>query len=157
MRLPLLIVFILFIVGCGEEHLNRVAQTPATEQIAQVLKQQEENWNLGDIDGYMAGYMASDSLRFASGGTINYGHRAVTERYKKRYGSKASMGELSFDKLDIRPVSDEVAIVFGRWQLKRANDHPWGLFTLLFEKGTDGWKVVHDHTSSGEGNLTDNQ
>jgi hypothetical protein len=31
-----------------------------------------------------------------------------------------------------------------------SNTRPHGLFTLTFRKTADGWKIVHDHTSSGE-------
>jgi len=27
---------------------------------------------------------------------------------------------------------------------------PHGLFTLVFRKFPDGWKIIHDHTSSAE-------
>jgi beta-aspartyl-peptidase (threonine type) len=36
----------------------------------------------------------------------------------------------------------------GRWRLKRNKDQPHGRFTLLFRKLPEGWRIVHDHTSS---------
>ena len=58
------------------------------------------------------------------------------------------MGKLIFSDIDIQMISEDAALVFGKWELDREKDHPWGLFTLLFNKTSDGWKVVHDHTSS---------
>ena len=40
------------------------------------------------------------------------------------------------------------AVVIGRWALQREKDNPHGRFTLLFRKFKEGWRVVHDHTSS---------
>ena len=52
--------------------------------------------------------------------------------------------------LDITAASDDTALAFGRWHLKREKDEPSGLFTLLFRKTEDGWKIIHDHTSAAE-------
>jgi ketosteroid isomerase-like protein len=58
------------------------------------------------------------------------------------------MGKLIFSNIDIDLISQEAAIVFGKWELERESDHPWGLFTLIFKKTNEGWRIVHDHTSS---------
>jgi ketosteroid isomerase-like protein len=96
----------------------------------------------------MSGYYQSDSLRFAVGGSVTYGWQLVLERYKNRYKDKAAMGTLTFSDIDIKILSKDVALVFGKWKLKRAEDEPWGLFTLVFKKTGQGWRVIHDHTST---------
>jgi ketosteroid isomerase-like protein len=58
------------------------------------------------------------------------------------------MGTLSFSELEINMLSNDSAVVLGRWQLQRANDQPHGRFTLIFRRTKDGWKIVHDHTSA---------
>jgi ketosteroid isomerase-like protein len=97
----------------------------------------------------MAGYARTDTLRFASGGTVRRGWQATLERYQRGYPDRAAMGTLSFDRLDITPLSDGWALVFGAWRLTRADDAPHGLFTLVLRRTDDGWRIVHDHTSSG--------
>ncbi len=121
-----------------------------TEAIRAVLEAQAAAWNRGDIDGFMQGYWQSDALRFASGGTVAYGWRTTLDHYRERYPDQAAMGRLSFTGLDIEPLADDAALVFGHWSLKRAKDRPHGLFTLLLRKTADGWKVTRDHTSSAE-------
>jgi len=96
----------------------------------------------------MHAYWQSDSLRFASGGTVSLGWQSVFERYSQRYPDKATMGHLSFSDLDIKVISSDAVMAFGRWQLLRDHDKPWGLFTLLLRKTSNGWRIVHDHTSS---------
>ena len=73
----------LLIVSCTSEDANNVFQ------IKKVLSDQEKAWNQGDIEGYMAGYLRSDSLRFASGGNVTYGWQTTLDRYKKGYPNKA--------------------------------------------------------------------
>ena len=153
MRYLSTLLLIITFISCGDKTTNRLSDTPVEESILQVLKKQSDGWNSGDIDTYMSGYWKSDSLRFASGGTVTFGHTPVSNRYKQRYSNKELMGELIFDELDVGILSSDAAIVFGRWQVKRDKDHPWGLFTLLFRKLDNEWRIVHDHTSAGAGNF----
>ena len=115
-----------------------------------VLDQQVKDWNAGDIEKFMRGYDRSEKTRFASGGNITLGWQAVMDRYQRTYSDKAAMGTLTFSNLDITVASENTALAFGRWHLKREKDEPSGLFTLLFRKTADGWKIVHDHTSAAE-------
>lgn len=119
-------------------------------EILDVMAGQVRAWNDGDIEGYMGGYLHSDSLRFASGGTVTRGWEATLERYAKRYTSRKKMGVLTFSDLDVTLLSKDAAVVFGKWKLEREDDEPWGLFTVLFRRTGDGWRIVHDHSSSAK-------
>ncbi|MAP94965.1 MAG: DUF4440 domain-containing protein [Ponticaulis sp.] len=126
--------------------LDESAETIAIES---VLATQQAAWNEGDIPAFMDGYWKSDDLRFASGGNITYGWQATLDRYLTSYDSPEKMGKLSFSNL-VTTISDaDDAMVFGKWELERATDKPWGLFTLHFRKFGDDWLIVSDHTSSG--------
>ncbi len=116
--------------------------------IRAVLEAQRNAWNRGDIEGYMDGYARSPDTVFVSGDNINRGWQTVMDRYKKNYNSREKMGTLTFSDLEITLVGNDAAIVLGRWHLKRASDEPHGRFTLIFRNTKQGWKIVHDHTSS---------
>lgn len=118
--------------------------------IEALLIRQAAAWNRGDIDGYMHEYWKSDSLLFTSGGNIQRGWNATREKYLRTYDSPSKMGKLKFSELEITPLSKTSAWVFGRWELERENDHPGGVFTLILRKFPDGWKIIHDHTSSSQ-------
>ena len=94
-------------------------------------------------------YLVLPEERFASGGTEHRGWQATLERYHRAYPDRAAMGTLTFDLREVRLLSPRWAVVFGGYQLERAEDRPSGLFTLLFEKRPEGWRIVHDHTSAG--------
>lgn len=117
--------------------------------VLQVLMDQQDAWNRGDIPGFMEGYWNSNDLRFASGGTITRGWQTTLDRYLARYDTPEKMGELAFTEMVVTPAGPRDALVFGRWTLKRENDAPTGYFTLHLKRFEDGWKVVSDHTSSG--------
>ena len=61
------------------------------------------------------------------------------------------MGKLEFSDLRIEPLGSDAAFVRGAWHLTMPDGNmPHGLFTLIFKKFSDGWKIVHDHTSAAE-------
>lgn len=132
------------LVHCGARERD-----PSPE-VRAVLETQVAAWNRGDIEAYMQGYWKSPELRFASGGNVTRGFQPTLERYKTRYADRAAMGTLAFSDLDIRPAGDGGALAFGAWRLTRQNDSPHGLFTLFLRRMPEGWRIVHDHTSSAE-------
>ena len=122
----------------------------AENEIKTLLDDQAEAWNARDITAFMEGYWKSDELRFASGGTVTYGWARTLENYQRGYPTPDKMGKLTFSELNIRVLSDTYALAFGRWDLKRRGGNLGGLFTLLFEKRPEGWRIVADHTSSDD-------
>jgi ketosteroid isomerase-like protein len=116
--------------------------------VESVLGAQAEAWNRGDIAGYMEGYWKSDSLLFTSGGNVRRGWTETFAKYSASYDTPEKMGKLSFSDLEVHHPSTGAAWVFGRWKLDRRGDSPGGVFSLVLKKFPEGWRIVHDHTSS---------
>ena len=133
------------VTGC---QTNSVGSSSAPAGVRAVLEQQERAWNAGDLAGFMQGYAKDNQTRFASGSEITLGWQTVFDRYQKKYGTGASMGIVRFSELDIRSLGSDSALAFGRWNLTRGAETSSGLFTLLFHKTSEGWRIVHDHTSA---------
>jgi ketosteroid isomerase-like protein len=126
-------------------------QTPSREaEVLAVLESQVAAWNRGDIAGYMAGYWRSASTVFVSDGALTKGFDEVAGRYAARYRTREDMGTLAFEDLEVRIIAPTTAVAHGVWRLRRMSDEPWGRFTLIVEKKKEGWRIVHDHTSSGK-------
>lgn len=113
-----------------------------------VLDAQRDAWNRGDVAGYMDGYARTPDITFISGDSITRGWQTVHDRYQKNYDSREKMGTLTFSDLEPTILSSDVVMVLGRWHLQRANDQPHGRFTLIFRRMKQGWRIIHDHTSS---------
>ncbi len=127
------------------------AQDKATEPIRKILSTQSDAWNKGDLDGFLETYWKSDDLVFFSGGTISKGHKAVADRYAKRYKAEGKeMGKLEFSGLEVEMMGTDTAFARGKWKLEMKAEKPEGLFTLILKKTPDGWKIVHDHSSAEE-------
>jgi len=146
--MPKFCLLMLFCLSCAGGQSRPPAEQIKSE-IREVMELQVEGWNAGDLQRFMAGYHKSDSVRFVSGGSVTLGWQNMLERYSRRYSDSAAMGRLTFSEIDISVLANDAAVVFGKWQLQRRDDAPWGYFTLLFHKTEEGWRVVHDHTSSG--------
>jgi len=142
----LLLMMFFFVPGSGAAPENTADETA----IVRVLEDSVAGWNTGDLASFMAAYHESDDLRFASGGNVSFGWSTVLERYRLRYPDRAAMGELVFSGIDVTILGPEAALAFGRWQLIRDADKPQGLFSLVLRRFPEGWRIVHDHTSSAD-------
>jgi len=143
------LVLLTLLLAAPNVHAESPAPLSADQTaILKVLRAAEAGWNAGDIPAYMNGYWQSDQLRFASGGTVSYGWQPVRDRYLARYPDQATMGRLVFADLDVQITGPDHAVVFGSWRLIRKADEPHGLFTLIFHRLPEGWRIIHDHTSS---------
>lgn len=132
-----------------EKSQNPASASSAKEQINQVLEAQSSCWSKGDLDCYMAGYWKSDSLVFIGKSGLTYGWQPTLENYKKGYPDAAAMGKLTFNILEMNPLSAETMFVIGKWHLKRevAAGDLQGHFSVIFKRFPDGWKIIADHSS----------
>jgi ketosteroid isomerase-like protein len=124
----------------------------SAEAVRAVLDRQVADWNKGDLDGFLAGYWNSPKVVFQSGGQRYDGWEAMRDRYRRRYQAEGrAMGRLAFSALDVEPLGPESVLARGRWQLTMPDGStPGGLFTVVFRKFPEGWKIVHDHTSADD-------
>jgi hypothetical protein len=60
------------------------------------------------------------------------------------------MGKVTFSEVEVELLGKKAAVVRGRWGLIMSDGKKLGgLYTLLLRQfKQDGWKIIHDHTSS---------
>jgi beta-aspartyl-peptidase (threonine type) len=152
------------LAGCGLLALAALAaRAPAREQepnhsegsvraVRAVLDRQVTDWNKGDLDSFLSGYWNSPEVVFQSGGRRFDGWEAMRDRYRRRYQAEGrAMGRLAFSSLEIVPLGAKSALARGGWRLTMPDGtQPGGLFTVIFRKLPEGWKIIHDHTSAEE-------
>jgi ketosteroid isomerase-like protein len=145
--LLILLLSLLILTGSAQSsHLD------VKSQVVQVLESQRAAWNRHDLEAFMAGYWNSPDLTFFSGANRSSGWQSTLDHYRKTYQSEGhKMGKLEFSDLNVQELSPHAAFVRGAWKLTMPDKKtPHGLFTLVFRKFPDGWKIVHDHTSAAE-------
>ena len=124
-------------------------QADAVGPILQVLADQQKAWNNGDIVTFMHGYADSPETTFI-GKTLEKGYAGILARYKKNYGTGAAMGTLEFSETSVRMLGASHAVVTGHFHLARTEaggGDVQGIFSLIFEKEPEGWKIILDHTT----------
>jgi ketosteroid isomerase-like protein len=148
--LPLIFLSILRLSGSQTPSADPHAD--ARRAIEDALHLQQQAWNRGDLESFMAGYWNSPELTFFSGAKEHDGWQAALDRYRAAYASSGhEMGKLEFSGLRIEMLAPDSAFVRGVWGLTMTDGKmPHGLFTLVFRRFPAGWKIVHDHTSAAE-------
>ncbi len=116
-------------------------------EIQTVIEKQKILWNEGNIEGFMGYYWKSEKFTFQSGNRRIHGWDALLSRYKTSYSGE-NMGVLDFIDIEIKVISSDFAYVLGRWKLKLNYTVREGLFTIIFQRMKEGWRIIHDHTSS---------
>jgi len=135
-----------------------MAQAQAQKDEALIRKEvaaQADAWNRGDIPGFMQTYEHSAETTFI-GANLGRGYEKILERYQKNYTNREQMGALTFNDIEVRLLPGscgkaEFAVVTGRFHLERTQKGEAkkddGIFSLVWRKGPQGWKIVLDHTS----------
>ena len=116
------------------------------EIIAATLQAQAAAWNEGNLAAFMDIYWNDDDLKFMSGTSITKGWSATMKRYRDRYADGAGLGQLSFEKTDVEMITDDVAVVTGRFTHVKNQEASSGAFTLVMKRVGGVWRIVHDHS-----------
>jgi ketosteroid isomerase-like protein len=121
-------------------------------EVQRVLTSQQDAWNRHDLEAFMSGYWNSPQLTFFSAAKEARGWQPTLDRYRQTYQAAGKeMGRLEFSELKIEPMGQDAAFVRGAWKLTMSDGKtPHGLFTLIFRKFPEGWKIIHDHTSAAD-------
>jgi len=141
------IVAVALALIAGVVGARQAREAQQEEAITSVLKSQQAQWNQGDVGAFMNGYWNSSDLTFAGTSGFTRGWEPVRQRYEKTYAGKAAMGTLAFSELEVRPLGSDAALVLGKWHLERQAGDIGGIFTLVFRRFPEGWRIIHDHTT----------
>jgi ketosteroid isomerase-like protein len=145
-------MILLFVLGMRTGRQTKAAEAREADKAAimAVLNAQQAAWNRGDVDAFLVGYWHSPELTFSGSNGVSRGWDGVMARYKKNYPDRAAMGQLDFSELEYRFLGSGAALVLGHWHLKRDKGDIGGVFSLVWQRFPEGWKIVHDHTSAVE-------
>lgn len=142
-KLMLLFVLVFVSASCAS---SKTDVEGISNEIREIIDQQQKLWNEGDIEGFMGYYWRSEDFVFQSGNKRLQGWDELLSMYKRKYSGE-NRGVLEFTDIEVKVQSCEHAYVTGRWQVSLADSTKEGLFTLIFKKLDAGWKIIHDHSS----------
>jgi peptidoglycan/xylan/chitin deacetylase (PgdA/CDA1 family)/ketosteroid isomerase-like protein len=146
--------------GLWDRLIHERWQAAARQEIEAVLRDQEQAWSRGDLEGFVGVY--AEDAAFASPKGLTTGRGTLLERYRQAYPDRQAMGLLSLEILDYRPASGlEVSMlgdarpgqvhgasVVARWTLRALEgdeeEVDSGLTLLVFRRLGGAWRIVHD-------------
>ena len=126
-----------------EQTSDQMNLTGMPAEISEIMQNQQNAWNSGDIEGFMIGYWDSEELLFI-GNSVNKGYETTLSNYKKSYPTREDMGSLEFTNLIWVPVSSDAGLLIGEWNLIGINN---GMYSLLWKKMEGEWLIIADHSS----------
>lgn len=144
------------ILLAGASGCSRAMSSPVTAEDAglqaemkQLFDRSARDWNAGDLDAFMSDYAPESTTSYISGGGVRYGYDRIRANYASRFAPGASRDSLRFEDLAARPLGESHALVTARFILHRdGRTMSSGPFSVVMERRTDGWKILHDHTST---------
>ena len=131
----------------AERRASPGSATGPEAAVRAILDEQQSAWNEGKVDLFLEGYWKSDGLTFSGSQGITHGFAGVQERYRRSYPDRQAMGKLDFTGLEVRVLNPDAALVLGHWHLTREKGDIGGVFSLVFRRFPEGWRIIHDHTS----------
>lgn len=143
--LTLIILGLFIFIYCAKTDFE-LKFSEIQNEIQTIMDKQKVSWNVGDIEGFMKYYWQSKDFIFQSGNRRLQGWDELLSMYQNNYGGE-NMGELDFTDIEIQVLSDELAYVLGRWKVTTKESVKEGLFTLIFRKFNEGWRIIVDHSS----------
>lgn len=151
---------LLVLAGCWLEHVpeeegeedGSAAAAPTPARVATGLHAALDSsavaWNRGDLSGFLATYRRDSTVTYVGGSGLRRGFREIRERYAPLFREGAARDSLRFTGLDTRLLTDRHALTTGRYVLHRGEDvTSTGMFSLVWVRSGDGWRIVHDHSS----------
>ena len=154
-------VLLCILVLCGACHKSpqpQVAVDPSRlgldpGRLTDVLHAQfvagADAWNRGDLQAFMTAYAVDTLTSYVDGRGPRYGFTWIRDHYAPAFQPGARRDSLRIEDFRARPLSPTLALVTARYVLYRDGTvTSSGPFTLVMEEQRDGWKILHDHTSS---------
>jgi uncharacterized protein (TIGR02246 family) len=128
---------------------NQVNRQALTDTIVGQLNRAAADWNRGDLNGFLSDYAAESTTTFVDGRRARHGIDFIRKNYTPWFAPGAQRDSLHFEEVEVRPLTPSLALVTARFLLQRdGRTTRSGPFTLVMEQRPEGWKIIHDHSSS---------
>lgn len=146
-----LVLAVLAAAGCSSAPpaLSPAATAQGVGDIVRMLEVSTEGWNRGELDAFLVPY-AEDATFVGTRGLLR-GKPAIRTQYQTSYfAAGRTRGKLRFEGIEVRMLGPRNALAVGRYVVTErgaGQEDATGLFTLALERRTEGWRIIHDHSS----------
>ena len=142
------------LAACARMQGSLPAGDPAERRadITTMLANAAANWNRGDLDAFVSDYAPGAETTFIGSRGVLRGPDAIRAAYAPRFAPGGVRDSLSFELVDVDPLSSDLTHVIATYILARhvgARDSVTarGPTSLLMRRVNGRWRIVHDHSS----------
>jgi len=121
-----------------------LASRSTEDVITGVVAANAAAWNEGNLGAFLGGYEQSGDVRLVADAQVVTGINGVRKYYEAMTAAAGQMGRLSFNNLDVKMTSAEVATVVGRFALDAGPHSVAGAMTIVFKQAEGRWRIVQD-------------
>ena len=116
-------------------------------EVRRKLQSTADAWNRADLAGHVATY--ADSAAFMTGRGPMIGRDKIESSLRRGFWREGKpLQTLRYEHVSVRALGRDHALVTGRFVLSGGGrDDASGWFTLVWERGPQGWQEIHDHSS----------
>jgi uncharacterized protein (TIGR02246 family) len=143
---------VLALAACSVKIRTNPSPGSVSADITSELQASAEEWNRGNLEGFLVPYSDAAGTTFVGSGGLVRGKEAIRQKYVTSYfhPGGALPGNLSFRDIDVRLLGPDHALAVGRWVISdrtSGQQTSAGIFSLVFEHTSQGWRIIHDHSS----------
>ena len=116
-------------------------------EVRRKLQSTADAWNRADLAGHVATY--ADSAAFMTGRGPMIGRDKIESSLRRGFWRQGKpVQTLRYEHVSVRALGRDHALVTGRFVLTGGGrDDASGWFSLVWERGPQGWEEIHDHSS----------
>jgi len=116
-------------------------------EVRRKLQSTADAWNRADLGGHVEAY--ADSAAFMTGRGPMIGRDKIESSLRRGFWRDGKpVQTLRYEHVNVRGLGRDHALVTGRFVLTGdGREDASGWFTLVWERGPDGWQEIHDHSS----------
>jgi uncharacterized protein (TIGR02246 family) len=116
-------------------------------EIRRKLQSTADAWNRADLAGHVAPY--ADSAGFMTGRGPMIGRDKIESSLRRGFWKEGKpVQTLRYEHVNVRALGRDHALVTGRFVLTGGGrQDASGWFSLVWERGPNGWQEIHDHSS----------
>jgi uncharacterized protein (TIGR02246 family) len=122
------------------------------KSINDTLLKMLDRWNAHDLDGYLSAYWDSPELLVIIQEEQYQGWQSLKAAYKSGYPDQNAMGFTQPSRIQIKVIRPDLAAAVTWWTVSYPTSKVQvvGNTTMTFQKFSDGWKIVMEHSSIAE-------
>ena len=121
-------------------------------EVQQAVRLYVDAWNKADASNLVEMYSREPGVTSVGDGEIIRGWDRIRERYDSVVVGLAGRFNVAIGSIDVVPLGPSYAMALTSYTLTihtdRRDVQQRGAMTLVFQKMSGEWKVIHDHTSS---------